>query len=84
MVAYELDIPSESEGVHLMFHVCMWQKIIKNVSKIMRVKYICVFKDFSYGVVLVSMFDCYVRKNSTKEVVLVKVLWWNNNVEEIT
>ena len=33
----------------------------------MRVKYICVFKDFSYGVVLVSMFDWHVRKIFTKE-----------------
>lgn len=57
MLAYELDIPYESEGVHLMFHVCMWSKIIGNVSKIMWVKYICDFKDLSYGVVLVSMFD---------------------------
>lgn len=50
----------------------------------MQAEYIRVPKDLSYGEVLVSMFDCYVRKNSTKEVVLVKVLWWNNNVEEIT
>ncbi|WMV13428.1 hypothetical protein MTR67_006813 [Solanum verrucosum] len=49
----------------------------------MHVVDICVSKDLPYAEVLMAMLDWQVRNIWTREVVYVKVLWRNNNVEEI-
>jgi len=51
---------------------------------IMPVEDILVSTDLFYAKVLVAILVWQVRKIWTKEVVSMKVLWWNNNVEEIT
>jgi len=51
---------------------------------IMPVEDILVSTDLFYAKVLVAILVWQVRKIWTEEVVSMKVLWWNNNVEEIT
>nr|XP_009799828.1 PREDICTED: uncharacterized protein LOC104245832 [Nicotiana sylvestris] len=83
-VAYELDLPSELEAVHLVFHVSMLRKCIGDPSRITAMEDIHIAEDLSYAEVPVAILDRQVRKLRTKEMVSVKVLWQNNNIEEMT
>ncbi|XP_070022204.1 uncharacterized protein [Nicotiana sylvestris] len=83
-VAYELDLPSELEAVHPVFHVSLLRKCIGDPSRIMPIDDINVAEDLSYAKVPVAILDLRVRNLRTKEVASVKVLWRNNNIEEMT
>ncbi|XP_070013688.1 uncharacterized protein [Nicotiana sylvestris] len=83
-VAYELDLPSKLEAVHPVFHVSMLQKCIGDPSRITPIEDIHIAEDLSYAEVPVAILDRQVRKLRTKEVASVKVLWRNNNIEEMT
>ncbi|WMV40909.1 hypothetical protein MTR67_034294 [Solanum verrucosum] len=84
MVAYELDLPSELEAVHPVFHVSMLRKCIGDPSRIKPIENICIAEDLSYAKVPIAILDRQVRKLQTKDVASVKVLRRNNNVEEMT
>ncbi|XP_075080342.1 uncharacterized protein LOC142165861 [Nicotiana tabacum] len=83
-VAYELDLPLELEAVHPVFHVSMLRKCIGDPSRITPIEDIHIAEDLSYAEVPVAILDRQVRKLQTKEVASVKVLWRNNNIEEMT
>ncbi|XP_070025917.1 uncharacterized protein [Nicotiana sylvestris] len=83
-VAYELDLPSELEAVHPVFHVSMLWKCIGDPSRITPIEDIHIAEDLSYAEVPVAILDRQVRKLRTKEVAFVKVLWRNNNIKEMT
>nr|XP_033509242.1 uncharacterized protein LOC117274146 [Nicotiana tomentosiformis] len=83
-VAYELDLPLELDAVHPVFHVSMLRKCIEDPSRITPIEDIHIPEDLSYAEVPVVILDRQVRKLRTKEVASVKVLWRNNNIEEMT
>nr|XP_016487448.1 PREDICTED: uncharacterized protein LOC107807549 [Nicotiana tabacum] len=83
-VVYELDLPLELEAVHPVFHVSMLRKCIRDPSRITPIEDIHIAEDLSYAEVPVVILDRQVRKLRTKEVASVKVLWQNNNIEEMT
>ncbi|XP_070057124.1 uncharacterized protein [Nicotiana tomentosiformis] len=83
-VAYELDLPLELEAVHPVFHVSMLRKCIGDPSRITPIEDIHIAEDLSYAEIPVVILDWQVRKIRTKEVASVKVLWQNNNIEEMT
>nr|XP_016484198.1 PREDICTED: uncharacterized protein LOC107804779 [Nicotiana tabacum] len=83
-VAYELDLPSELGAVHPVFHVSMLRKCIGDPSCITPIEDIHIAEDLSYVEVPIVVLDRQVRKLRTKEVASVKVLWRNNNIEEMT
>ena len=83
-VAYELDLPSDLESVHPVFHVSMLRKCIGDPSRIFPVDDLQVTEQLSYNEQPVSILDRQVRRLRTKEVPSVKVLWRNNNREEMT
>ncbi|XP_070036773.1 uncharacterized protein [Nicotiana tomentosiformis] len=83
-VAYELDLPLELQAVHPVFHVSMLWKCIGDHSLITPIEDIHIAEDLSYAEVPVVILDRQVRKLRTKEVASVKVLWRNNNIEEMT
>ena len=83
-VAYELDLPSDLESVHPVFHVSMLRKCIGDPSRIFPVDDLQVTEQLSYDEQPVSILDRQVRRLRTKEVPSVKVLWRNNNREEMT
>jgi len=83
-VAYELELPSELEFVHPVFHVSMLRKCIGDPSRVVPIKDVQVTKDLSYDEVPVAILDRQVRKLRTKDVASVKVLWRNKNIEEMT
>ena len=83
-VAYELELPSELEFVHPVFHVSMLRKCIGDPSRVVPIKDVQVTEDLSYEEVPVAILDRQVRKLRTKDVASVKVLWRNKNMEEMT
>ncbi|XP_070020379.1 uncharacterized protein [Nicotiana sylvestris] len=83
-VAYELDLPSDLESVHPVFHVSMLRKCIGDPSKIMSVDDVQVTELLSYEETLIIILDRQFRILRTKGVASVKVFWRNNNVEEMT
>ena len=83
-VAYELDLPSELEAVHPDFHVSMLRKCIGDPTRIVPVDDVQVTDKLTYEEVPVAILDRQVRRLRNKEVSSVKVLWRNNNREEMT
>nr|XP_009790522.1 PREDICTED: uncharacterized protein LOC104237971 [Nicotiana sylvestris] len=59
-------------------------KCIGDPSRITPIEDIHIAEDLSYAEVPVAILDRQVRKLRTKEVASVKVLWRNNNIEEMT
>ncbi|XP_070049770.1 uncharacterized protein [Nicotiana tomentosiformis] len=83
-VAYELDLPSNLESVHPVFHVSMLRKCIGDISRVVPVNNIQVTEHLSYEEAPIAILDRQVRRLRTKDVSSVKVLWRNNNMEEMT
>ncbi|XP_070057113.1 uncharacterized protein [Nicotiana tomentosiformis] len=83
-VAYELDLPSDLESVHPVFHVSMIRKCIGDPSRVVSVDDVQVTEELSYEETPIAMLDRQVRGLRAKDVASMKVLWRNNNVEEMT
>ncbi|XP_070042954.1 uncharacterized protein [Nicotiana tomentosiformis] len=83
-VAYEFDLPSNLESVHPGFHVSMLRKCIGDPSRVVPIDDVQVTKQLSYEGAPIAILDKQVRRLRTKDVSLVKVLWRNNTVEEMT
>ncbi|XP_070013156.1 uncharacterized protein [Nicotiana sylvestris] len=83
-VDYKLDLPPEFYAIHPVFHVSMLHKFLSDPSCIRPIDDIQVTEDLSYEEILVAILDRQICKLRTKELASVKVLWRNNNVEEMT
>ena len=83
-VAYELELPSELEAIHHVFHSSMLKKCLGDPSLVVPMESIGVKESLSYEEIPVQILDRQVRKLRTKEVASVKVLWRNQFVEEAT
>ncbi|WMV19313.1 hypothetical protein MTR67_012698 [Solanum verrucosum] len=79
-VAYELELPSELEAVHPVFHISMLKKCMCDPSLIIHTHSISIKDSVSYEEIL----DRQVCKLRTKEVASVNILWRNQFVEEAT
>ncbi|XP_060211827.1 uncharacterized protein LOC132639395 [Lycium barbarum] len=83
-VAYELELPSELQAVHLVFHVSMLRNCIVDPSKIIPVDDIQVIKNLTYEEEPIAILDRRVCRLRTKDVASVKVLWRSKDREEMT
>ncbi|CAN4106288.1 unnamed protein product [Withania somnifera] len=83
-VAYELELPQELSTVHPVFHVSMLRKYIGDPSHITPIEDVQVTEDLTYEEVPIAILDRQVKKLRNKEVASVKVLWRNQQVEEVT
>ncbi|WMV24955.1 hypothetical protein MTR67_018340 [Solanum verrucosum] len=83
-VAYELELPQELSTVHPVFHVSMLRKYIGDLSRITHTDDVHVTEDLNYEEVPIAILDRQVKKLRNKEVASVKVLWRNQQVEEVT
>ncbi|XP_055822063.1 uncharacterized protein LOC129890554 [Solanum dulcamara] len=83
-VAYELDLLSDLEAVHPVFHVSMLHKCVGDPSRIFPIEDVQITEELSYEEHHVVILDRQVRRLRTKDVPSVKVLWRNNNREEMT
>jgi len=83
-VAYELELPSELEFVHPVFHVSMLRKCIGDPTRVVPTDDVQITEDLSYEEIPVAILDRQIRNLRNKEVASVKVLWRSKNVEEMT
>ncbi|KAK4731469.1 hypothetical protein R3W88_024457 [Solanum pinnatisectum] len=83
-VAYELDLPSELDPIHPVFHVSMLKKCISDLISILPLEGLGVDESLSYEEIPVEILDWQVKKLRNKVVVSVKVLWRNHLVEGAT
>ncbi|WMV07494.1 hypothetical protein MTR67_000879 [Solanum verrucosum] len=75
-VGYELELPQELAVVHLVFHVSMLKKCMRD-PLIILTEDIGIKDNLSYEEIPVQILDRQVRKLRTNEVASVKVLWRN-------
>ncbi|KAL4319667.1 hypothetical protein GQ457_18G012030 [Hibiscus cannabinus] len=82
--AYRLALPLEFDKIHNVFHVSMLQKYRSDPSHILEPEEVELNPDFSYEEVPSMILDREVKRLRNKNVLLVKVLWRNHKVEEVT
>ena len=70
--------------VHPVFHVSMLQKCIGDPSRITPIEDVQVTEDLTYEEVPIAILDRQVKKLRNKKIASVKVLWRNQQVEDIT
>ncbi|XP_055830750.1 uncharacterized protein LOC129899750 [Solanum dulcamara] len=80
----ELDLPFDLEAVHPVFHVSMLRKCVGDPSRIFPIEDVHITEELSYEEHPIAILDRQVRRLRTKDVPSVKVLWRNNNREEMT
>ncbi|XP_074288638.1 uncharacterized protein LOC141613792 [Silene latifolia] len=83
-VAYRLALQPALARVHNVFRISQLRKYVSDPTHVLEVETAELDKDLSYEEVAKEILDRKVRKTRNSEVVLVKVLWCNHNVEEAT
>ncbi|WMV24686.1 hypothetical protein MTR67_018071 [Solanum verrucosum] len=74
----------ELSTVHSVFHVSMLRKSVCDPSYITLIEDVQVTWDLTYEEVPISILDRQVKRLRNKEMASVKVLWRNQQVEEVT
>ncbi|XP_070010746.1 uncharacterized protein [Nicotiana sylvestris] len=82
-VAYELELLSELESVHPVFHVSMLQKCIGDTTQVVPINDVQITEELKYDEIPVAILDQQIRKLRNKEIVSLKVLWISKKVEEM-
>ncbi|XP_017624658.1 uncharacterized protein LOC108468278 [Gossypium arboreum] len=83
-VAYQLELLSESERIHDVFHVSMLRQYLSDPSQIVSVEEIEVRPDLNLEDESFQILDHEVKVLKRKTIPLVKVLWKNHCTEEAT
>ena len=83
-VAYYLELPLELSWIHNVFHVSMLRKYVPDASHVLEALPIKLNEDFSFEVQLVGIVDQGIKELRNKTILMVKVLWTNDTVEETT
>ena len=83
-VAYRLELPSKLDRIHNVFHVSMLKKYVPDPSHILETPPIELHEDLKFEVKLVCILDRKDRVLRNKSIPMVKVLWKNARMEEMT
>ncbi|XP_017609182.1 uncharacterized protein LOC108455081 [Gossypium arboreum] len=83
-VSYQLELPSELDHIHDVFHVSMLRSYRSDPSHIVSVDKIEVMLDLTFEEEPVQILDRDIKVLRKKSILLVKVLWWNHGTEEAT
>ncbi|XP_074315233.1 uncharacterized protein LOC141651415 [Silene latifolia] len=83
-VAYRLALPPALNRMHNVFHFSQLMKYVSNPTHVLEPEHIEIDEQLSYVEEPREILDRRVRKTRNGETVLVKVLWSNHKVEEVT
>ncbi|XP_074277290.1 uncharacterized protein LOC141600932 [Silene latifolia] len=83
-VTYRLALPPALDKVHIVFHVSQLRKYVSDPTHVLEPEHIEIDEQLSYVEEPKEILDTKVRKTRNGETSLVKVLWSNHKVEEVT
>ncbi|XP_017972542.1 PREDICTED: uncharacterized protein LOC18604526 [Theobroma cacao] len=84
LVEYRLKLPLELDRIHNVFHVLMLKKYVLDPSHILETPPIELQEDLKFEVQPVHILDRKDRVLRNKNIPMVKVLWKNARMEEMT
>ena len=84
MVAYRLALPLNMSQVHPVFHISMLRKYVSDPSHVLQPQSVELNEDLTIEEEPVAIVDYQVRQLRSKVILMVKVLWRINSVEEHT
>ena len=83
-VAYRLELPSDLDRIHDVFHVSMLRKYIPDPSHVLTEQPVEIQENLTYEEGPVQILDRREQVLRNKTIPLVKVLWRSHTVEEAT
>ena len=83
-VAYRLELSPELSRIHNVFHVLMLRKYVSDPSHVLEAPPIELNEDLSFEMQPVDIVDQEINELSNKVILMVKVLWKSDIVEETT
>ena len=83
-VAYRLELPSDLDRIHDVFHVSMLRKCIPNPSHVLTEQPVEIQENLTYEEEPMQILDRREQVLHNKTIPLVKVLWRSHTVEEAT
>ena len=83
-MAYRLELPSDLDRIHDVFHVSMLRKYIPDPSHVLREQLVEIQENLTYEKEPVQILDRREQVMRNKTIPLVKVLWRRHTVEEAT
>ncbi|XP_071921774.1 uncharacterized protein [Coffea arabica] len=83
-VAYQLELPPSLSRIHDIFHVSMLKKYYPDPTHVVQLEEIEVDEALTYEERPVRVQDRKVKELRNKQIPLVKILWKNHGVEEVT
>ena len=79
-----MELPSDLDRIHDVFHVSMLRKYIPDLSQVLTVQPVEIQKNLTYEEEPVQILDRREQVLRNKTIPLVKVLWRSHTVEEAT
>ena len=83
-MAYRLELPPKLSRIHNVFHVSMLKKYVPDPSHILEAPPIKLEEDLSFEVQLVAILGQEMKQLRSKVILMVKVLWRSDTIEEMT
>ncbi|XP_027157475.1 uncharacterized protein LOC113780267 [Coffea eugenioides] len=83
-VAYRLKLPSSLSRIHNVIHVSMLKKYYPDTSHILQQEEVEIDESLTYEEKPVQLLDRMVKELRNKRIPLVKILWRNHRIEEVT
>ncbi|KAF5465329.1 hypothetical protein F2P56_015348 [Juglans regia] len=84
-VTYRQDLPTKFQGIHNVFHVSSLKKSFeKQIPTVVDTRDISLQLNLTYEEVPIQIIDWKEKELQNRKIPLVKVLWQNYDVEEVT
>ena len=84
LVTYRLELPQDLERIYDVFHISMLRKYISNPSHVLKAPPVELNEDLSFEVQPVGIYDQKLKELRNKSILMVKVSWRSDTVEEMT
>ena len=83
-IAYHLELPLKLSRIHNVFHVSMLRKYVSDPSHILEASPFELDENLTFEVQLVGIVDQGIKELRNKVILMVKVLWRSDTIEETT